>query len=576
MSASKTVATILALSGDQMLTSMGARPLHCNSSGATEVLVTSSKQNCLMRLNRNGLSAFAGNCSSQGSYADGNLSAARFSRPQDLVVDCAGTVYVSDPGNEVIRRVNQGEVTTIAGTPQVQGYVDGPANKAKFNMPWTLQLNDTECPERLSLLIYDKSNRVLRTMDVDREGCPTACAAAQGGIYLSKRQLAITGSALVGALLLLILCVYKLPQHYRILEAFKRQLVDPLIPSDDRIGRERTNSDPFASLPTSSLPRSTVPGVKAEQASKLRPSSDDMGKYQEAFADVSRAILDKSMHPSCCQMIYGWLFCKPVIKAVEVRLAGSMAKGTAIREKSDIDMIVTFEHFKVGWYDDYIKQIKWSVKKGLEVNEAKSKANHHEFTFRGIHFDVLVASVQLPSKHPQCFSLDVGPIERYRLRASCSKLAVEYVRSLNVRHASFADTVRVAKSWRPVNLPHNAKLPCAALIELIVGDALDSINPQGTDLGVDESFDAFLQAIERFEDLKVIPGTYNSCNIPVEIHTTRPIVMDPADPTNNLAGDLDKHSRLALARCTAAERTAPVARTPSNEEPPMQNEREMD
>src|SRR5262249_31580840 len=68
--------------------------------------------------------------------ADGTGSDARFYYPDKLAVDDAGNVYVSDSGNNTIRKVTpEGVVTTLAGYAGVTGSADGMNVAARFNSP---------------------------------------------------------------------------------------------------------------------------------------------------------------------------------------------------------------------------------------------------------------------------------------------------------------------------------------------------------------------------------------------------------------------------------------------------------
>jgi DNA-binding beta-propeller fold protein YncE len=72
------------------------------------------------------VTTLAGSAGSPGS-ADGTGSAARFNYPVWVAVDASGVVYVSDQGNNAIRKVMpNGVVTTVVGAPGAYGNVPGP------------------------------------------------------------------------------------------------------------------------------------------------------------------------------------------------------------------------------------------------------------------------------------------------------------------------------------------------------------------------------------------------------------------------------------------------------------------
>lgn len=67
---------------------------------------------------------------------DGPVAEARFSSQQGLATDASGTVYVADTLNYTIRKITpDGMVSTLAGAPRVQGYVDGVGAQARFVSP---------------------------------------------------------------------------------------------------------------------------------------------------------------------------------------------------------------------------------------------------------------------------------------------------------------------------------------------------------------------------------------------------------------------------------------------------------
>lgn len=68
--------------------------------------------------------------------ADGQGSAATFRRPGAIASTASGVLYVADTGNDTIRQISStGLVTTLAGTPGVWGWLDGPPDVATFRSP---------------------------------------------------------------------------------------------------------------------------------------------------------------------------------------------------------------------------------------------------------------------------------------------------------------------------------------------------------------------------------------------------------------------------------------------------------
>lgn len=82
----------------------------CWHGGALYIAETGA--NRIVKLEKDRLSVVAG--SGQPGLTDGPAAQAAFSAPQGVAVGPDGTVYVSDTGNSAIRRVRNGEVSTLA------------------------------------------------------------------------------------------------------------------------------------------------------------------------------------------------------------------------------------------------------------------------------------------------------------------------------------------------------------------------------------------------------------------------------------------------------------------------------
>jgi RHS repeat-associated protein len=97
------------------------------------IFVADTKNNVIRKIENGLVSTIAG--TGHGGYADGNGTLAEFKEPSGISVDDAGTLYVADTKNNLIRRiVLTGVVSTLAGIGK-SGWVDGDPVVAQFNQP---------------------------------------------------------------------------------------------------------------------------------------------------------------------------------------------------------------------------------------------------------------------------------------------------------------------------------------------------------------------------------------------------------------------------------------------------------
>jgi PKD repeat protein len=105
--------------------------------------------------------AYAGKYTFLGDYQDGIKSAAYFSSPEDIVITTDGTVYVSDYGNDCIRKISGNNVTTFAGKGLTYGDADGIGANARFYAPAGICLEGTN-----SILVADRNNGKIRRVNL--------------------------------------------------------------------------------------------------------------------------------------------------------------------------------------------------------------------------------------------------------------------------------------------------------------------------------------------------------------------------------------------------------------------------
>lgn len=84
----------------------------------------------------------AGFANGQGTDAMFDFSGQPWYRSCGITVDDNLNIYVADPGNHCIRKIDTaGNVTTLAGNPQVSGYADGKGSAAKFSIPYDVAVD---------------------------------------------------------------------------------------------------------------------------------------------------------------------------------------------------------------------------------------------------------------------------------------------------------------------------------------------------------------------------------------------------------------------------------------------------
>lgn len=143
--------------------------------GAGNIYVADGGDHTIRKVTPDGtVSTFAGGSGVAGSN-DGAYNDARFLYPFAIAVDGAGGVYVTDIGNQNVRKLSGGVVTTLAGTPGVAGRADGVGTAALFNAPQGIAVAADG-----TVYVSDTNNSTLRKIAVN--GTVTTLAGSPGQI----------------------------------------------------------------------------------------------------------------------------------------------------------------------------------------------------------------------------------------------------------------------------------------------------------------------------------------------------------------------------------------------------------
>jgi sugar lactone lactonase YvrE len=138
------------------------------------VYVADTQNQVIRRVTADGVAiTYAGRMLADGS-ANGTLTDARFRTPSDVALDASGNLYVSDTGNDRIRKIANGMVTTFAES---------------FDGPWGLDVDPSG-----NVYVADHDDQRLRrvtpagdvtTLTSDDLPSPSGLAFANGAVYVT-------------------------------------------------------------------------------------------------------------------------------------------------------------------------------------------------------------------------------------------------------------------------------------------------------------------------------------------------------------------------------------------------------
>jgi len=172
-----TIAGAYSFSGFVDGTGAGAEfsaPAGVSADSGGNVYVSDAGNSSIRKITPSGVVTTIAGTSGEG-FADGTGNAARLYYPEDLAIDGNGNMYVADSENCTIRKVTPaGVVTTVAGTPGNIGSADGTGPSAQFYYPYGVALDGNG-----NLFVTDQLNSTIRKV-VLSTGAVTTVAGSPG------------------------------------------------------------------------------------------------------------------------------------------------------------------------------------------------------------------------------------------------------------------------------------------------------------------------------------------------------------------------------------------------------------
>lgn len=133
-------------------------PCGLAADAAGNVYVADTANDTIRKITPAGVVATLAGVAGVAGSADGAGAAARFSKPTAVALDGAGNVYVADNGNSTIRKITpDGVVSTLAGTAGASGGGDGTGAAARFNGP-----NGVAVDAAGTVYVSDSGNNTIR------------------------------------------------------------------------------------------------------------------------------------------------------------------------------------------------------------------------------------------------------------------------------------------------------------------------------------------------------------------------------------------------------------------------------
>lgn len=158
------------------------KPSGITADGNGALFIADSSNHCIRKIENSQVSTVAGTCGTPGTDDGDALSKALFRSPVGILVDSQKQLFVADTANNCIRRVTSGAVTTVAGVcgTLTGGFLDGDAKSAKFLLPFGIVFTP-----KGGMLVVDTGNHCIRSLE---GGVVSTFAGKCGALQMAKHD----------------------------------------------------------------------------------------------------------------------------------------------------------------------------------------------------------------------------------------------------------------------------------------------------------------------------------------------------------------------------------------------------
>ena len=236
-----------------------------------------------------------------------------------------------------------------------------------------------------------------------------------------------------------------------------------------------------------------------------------------------------------------------------VKPTGSYATSTNVRGKSDLDVVVTVRGFEPLQTSSYLETVQRMLRDGnINIDKTEMGTKSFQFTLNGIEVDVLVGGEpESLQEWPACL-VEMDDTTRLAWRHSYSFKTVQMIMELTLpdRQPLGRDVVMLAKDWRDeIKWEGQHTRPSSFLLLLLTFHALEQ-EERNTGQKCESLLMGFELLLQSVVDYDQIFGTWNGwfahTDIPASMSAMEPpLLLDPSDPTNNVANTVDNWESFA-------------------------------